>query len=48
MMEDFLSELDIKDAASVDLNEVGIWLKRYGLDLGERLRDEFTQSEIKR
>ena len=48
MMEDFLSELDIKDAASVDLNEVCIWLKRYGLDLGERIRDEFSQSEIKR
>ena len=41
-MEDFLSELDVKDAASIDLNEVGIWLKRYGLDLGEKLRDEFT------
>ena len=48
MMEDFLSQLDVKDEAQIDLNEIGIWLKRYGCDLGIKLKSEFTTSELKR
>lgn len=48
MFEDFLSQLDIKDAARVELNEIAIWLKKYGTDLGIRIHGEFTTTEIKR
>ena len=34
MLEDFMSQLDIKDKAEIELNEIAIWLKKYDVDIG--------------
>ena len=38
MIEDFLSQLDIRDEAAIELNEIAIWLKKYDTDLGIQIR----------
>lgn len=29
-----MSQLDIKDKAEIELNEIAIWLKKYDVDIG--------------